>query len=40
MSSTWTIRDANGVEKSVADWGLSEVMREAALAVQKRALNI
>jgi hypothetical protein len=28
MSSVWTIRDANGVEKSVADWGLSAVTRE------------
>ena len=28
MSSTWTILDANGVEKSVADWGLAEVVRD------------
>ncbi len=28
MSSVWTILDANGVEKSVADWGLCEVTRE------------
>jgi hypothetical protein len=28
MSSAWTILDANGVEKSVADWGLCEVIRE------------
>jgi hypothetical protein len=28
MSSVWTIMDANGVEKSVADWGLCEVVRE------------
>ena len=28
MSSIWTIVDANGVEKSVGDWGLSEVTRE------------
>jgi hypothetical protein len=28
MSSAWTIVDANGVEKSVADWGLCEVVRE------------
>jgi hypothetical protein len=28
MSAIWTIRDTNGVEKSVADWGLREVVRE------------
>ena len=28
MNSTWTIVDANGVEKSVADWGLCDVVRE------------
>jgi len=28
MSDVWTILDANGVEKSVADWGLCEVTRE------------
>jgi hypothetical protein len=28
MSATWTIADANGVEKAVADWGLCEVTRE------------
>ena len=28
MSAVWTIRDANDVEKSVADWGLCEVIRE------------
>lgn len=28
MSSVWTIRDANGVEKSVADWGLRDLTRE------------
>jgi hypothetical protein len=28
MSTGWTIVDANGVEKSVADWGLCEVTRE------------
>jgi hypothetical protein len=28
VSSTWTIRDANGVEQAVADWGLREVTRE------------
>jgi hypothetical protein len=28
MSSVWTIVDANGVEKSVADWGLCDVTRE------------
>jgi len=28
MSATWTIVDANGVEKSVADWGLAELTRE------------
>ena len=28
MSSVWTIVDANGVEKSVADWGLCNVTRE------------
>ena len=28
MSATWTIVDANGVEKAVADWGLRAVVRE------------
>jgi hypothetical protein len=28
MSSVWTIRDADGVEKAVADWGLCAVTRE------------
>ena len=28
MSSEWTMLDADGVEKSVADWGLCEVTRE------------
>src|SRR5271155_2180182 len=28
MSATWTIIDANDVEKSVAGWGLGEVVRE------------
>jgi len=28
MSSVWTIIDANGVEKPVADWGLCELVRE------------
>jgi hypothetical protein len=28
MSAVWTIIDANGVEKSVADWGLCDVTRE------------
>ena len=28
MSSVWTIIDANGVEKSAADWGLCELTRE------------
>jgi hypothetical protein len=28
MSATWTIIDANGVEKAVADWGLSALTRE------------
>jgi len=28
MSDVWTIVDANGVEKSVANWGLCEVVRE------------
>jgi hypothetical protein len=28
MSAVWTIIDANGVEKSVADWGLCELTRE------------
>jgi len=28
MSSVWTIIDANGVEQSVADWGLCDLVRE------------
>jgi hypothetical protein len=28
MSAVWTIRDANGTEKAVADWGLRELTRE------------
>jgi hypothetical protein len=28
MSAVWTIIDADGVEKSVADWGLCELVRE------------
>lgn len=28
MSATWTIRDANGTEQAVADWGLRDVVRE------------
>ncbi len=28
MSATWTMVDANGVEKSMADWGLCAVTRE------------
>ena len=28
MSSVWTIRDASGVEKAVADWGLRALTRE------------
>ncbi len=28
MSAVWTIIDANGVEKAVADWGLRAVTRE------------
>lgn len=28
MSSVWTLRDANGVEKAVVDWGLRELTRE------------
>jgi hypothetical protein len=28
MSSVWTLVDANGVEKSAADWGLCELVRE------------
>ncbi len=28
MSLIWTLRDANGVEKSLDDWGLLGVMRE------------
>ena len=28
MTSLWTLRDANGVEKSIADWGLRDLVRE------------
>ena len=28
MSSIWTLRDANGVEKTMADWGLRDLTRE------------
>lgn len=28
MSSVWTLRDANGVEKAMADWGLRDLSRE------------
>ncbi len=28
MSSIWTLRDANGVEKAMADWGLRDLTRE------------
>ena len=28
MNSIWTLRDANGVEKSMADWGLRDLTRE------------
>lgn len=28
MTSPWTLRDANGIEKTLADWGLREVTRE------------
>lgn len=28
MTSLWTLRDANGVEKTMADWGLRDLTRE------------
>ena len=28
MNSIWTLRDANGVEKTMADWGLRDLTRE------------
>lgn len=28
MSSLWTLRDANGLEKTMADWGLCDLQRE------------
>ena len=28
MSGTWTLRDSNGTERSLTDWGLSQVTRE------------